>query len=121
MDVAITLMDETQFRMGDGQGSGIMRVQAADGSYKKVQSTEDVEKERSKTSMKDKQKIIKKTQKLDARLADWSDDEPAAAETSKYDKTVILKQMFTLKEIEEDPAAILDIKMDIREVSRKFS
>jgi HIV Tat-specific factor 1 len=120
---AIMLMDETQFRMGGGQGSGIMRVQAADSSYKKVQYNNDTaEKDRPKTSMKDKQKIIKKTQKLDARLADWSDDEVSAVTetSSKYDKTVILKHMFTLAELEEDPAAILEIKEDIREECGKL-
>lgn len=50
VEMAITLMDDTQFRMGGGQGSGIMRVQAADSSYKKVQSNETTEKERPKTS-----------------------------------------------------------------------
>lgn len=72
--------------------------------------------------MKDKQKIIKKTQKLDARLADWSDDESAAlTETSlKRDKVVILKHMFTLEELEEDAAAILEIKEDIREECGKL-
>lgn len=104
----------------------MMRVQAADSSYKKVQHNDAVtggaEKERPKTSMKDKAKIMKKTQKLDARLADWSDDEdPAAVKlVSKFDKTVILKHMFTLQELEEDPAAILDIKEDIREECGKL-
>jgi len=54
VDMAITLMDDTQFRMGGGQGSGVMRVQAADSSYKKVQSNETVEKERPKTSKSSK-------------------------------------------------------------------
>jgi len=78
--------------------------------------------EKKKTSMKDKQKIIKKTQKLDARLADWSDDEPSSiVETSsRWEKVVILKHMFTLEELAEDPAAILDIKEDIREECSKL-
>jgi HIV Tat-specific factor 1 len=72
--------------------------------------------------MKDKQKIIKKTQKLDARLADWSDDEPSSIleTSSRWDKVVILKHMFTLEELAEDPAAILDIKEDIREECNKL-
>lgn len=124
VNMAISLMDETQFRMGGGQGSGIMRVQAADASYKKVQSNDAgaEQKERPKTSMKDKQKIIKKTQKLDARLADWSDDEPLTIKeaTSKWDKTVILKHMFTLEELKEDAGVILDIKDDIRDECGKL-
>ncbi|CAL3963701.1 hypothetical protein PZA11_001243 [Diplocarpon coronariae] len=120
VQMAITLLDDTEFRLGD-RSSGNMRIQAAESSYKKVQQTEpDVEKK--KTSLKDKQKIIKKTQKLDARLADWSDDEPSSnVETSsRWDKVVILKHMFTLEELAEDSAAILDIKEDIREECSKL-
>lgn len=122
VDMAIMLLDDTHFRIGQGEGSGKMTVQAADSSYKKTQHSEMAEKERPKTSMKDKQKIIKKTQKLDARLADWSDDEPSnVAETSsRWDKVVILKHMFTLEELAEDSAAILDIKEDIREECSKL-
>ncbi|KAB8291272.1 hypothetical protein EYC80_009958 [Monilinia laxa] len=126
VQMAIMLLDDTDFRIEGGSSKERikMRVQAAEASYKKVQQTDadGKEKEKPKTSMKDKQKIIKKTQKLDARLADWSDDEPSAfAETSsRWDKVVILKHMFTLQELEEDPAAILDIKEDIREECGKL-
>ena len=121
VDMAIMLLDDTEFRLG--QPSTRMRVQVAESSYKKVQLNDGTEdKEKHKSSMKDKQKIIKKTQKLDARLADWSDDEPSTiAETSsRWDKVVILKHMFTLEELAEDPAAILDIKEDIREECSKL-
>jgi HIV Tat-specific factor 1 len=126
VDMAIMLLDDTEFRLGSGEGSGKMRVQAADSSYKKTQHNEDngemKDKEKARKSAQDKQKIIKKTQKLDARLADWSDDEPSAiVETSsRWDKVVILKHMFTLAELEEDPGAILDIKEDIREECSKL-
>ncbi|PMD14604.1 hypothetical protein NA56DRAFT_650925 [Hyaloscypha hepaticicola] len=121
VDMAIMLLDDTEFRIGDTT-NGKMRVQAAESSYKKVQHNDEEEKEKPKTSMKDKQKIIKKTQKLDARLADWSDEEPSSiVETSsRWDKVVILKHMFTLEELAEDPAAILDIKEDIREECSKL-
>ncbi|TVY48180.1 Splicing factor U2AF-associated protein [Lachnellula occidentalis] len=122
VDMAIMLLDDTDFRMSGGE-SGKMRVQAAESSYKKVQHNDGQEKtEKPKTSMKDKQKIIKKTQKLDARLADWSDDEVSSiVETSsRWDKVVILKHMFTLEELAEDSAAILDIKEDIREECSKL-
>jgi HIV Tat-specific factor 1 len=122
VDMAIMLLDDTEFRIGD-KANGKMRVQAAESSYKKVQPNDGgEEKEKPKTSMKDKQKIIKKTQKLDARLADWSDDEPSTImeTSSKWDKVVILKHMFTLDELAEDPAAILDIKEDIREECSKL-
>jgi HIV Tat-specific factor 1 len=54
-------------------------------------------------------------------LTDWDDDDPATVQqTSKHDKVVILKHMFTLAELNEDPAAILDIKEDIREECSKL-
>ncbi|AEO53410.1 hypothetical protein MYCTH_2294700 [Thermothelomyces thermophilus ATCC 42464] len=75
-------------------------------------------------SSQDKAKIIKKTQKLSAKLADWSDDDdPSAlreAVNPKYQRVVILRNMFTLDELREDPAALLDIKEDIREECAKL-
>lgn len=40
--------------------------------------------------------------------------------SSRWDKVVILKHMFTLQELEEDPAAILEIKEDIRDECSKL-
>ncbi|RKF79988.1 Splicing factor U2AF-associated protein 2 [Golovinomyces cichoracearum] len=126
VDMAIMLLDDTEFRIGDSS-SGKIKVQAADSSYKKVQQNNpDSEKIKGKNSnsgnIKEKQRIIKKTQKLDARLADWSDDEGSTFTdvSSKWNKVVILKHMFTLQELAEDPAAMLDIKEDIREECSKL-
>lgn len=124
VDMAIMLLDDTPFRIEDGQSSGNMRVQVADSSYKKVQHTEGEEEKdhKHKTSMRDKQKIIKRTQKLEGKLADWDDDDPSTIveHNAKWEKVVILKHMFTLEELEEDPAVILDIKEDIREECSKI-
>ncbi|KAI1466823.1 uncharacterized protein F4812DRAFT_67917 [Daldinia caldariorum] len=71
----------------------------------------------------EKQKIIKRTQKLDAKLADWDDDDPYGAQLemgSRRERVVILRHMFTLRELEEDPAAMLEIKEDIREECSKL-
>lgn len=137
VDMAIMLLDDTHFRYSDsGLGSGKMRVQAAEASYKKTQQqlTGEVAAESKLqtqqpgngraggggggNSGRDREKVIKKTQKLDAKLADWSDDEaayiPPEQRTGKRDKMVILKHMFTQEELEEDPAALLEIKEDIR-------
>ncbi|KAF3360390.1 Putative 2-hydroxyacid dehydrogenase UNK4.10 [Verticillium dahliae VDG1] len=62
-------------------------------------------------------------EKLDAKLADWSDDDTAALPTaaaSKWDRLVVLRHMFTLAELEEDPAALLEIKEDVREECAKL-
>ncbi|KAH6674018.1 splicing factor U2AF-associated protein [Plectosphaerella plurivora] len=125
-----------------------MRVQAADTSYKKTQYDEEgnqISKGKGKEeanggnsngggssaadrarSNADRQKIIKKTQKMAAKLADWSDDESpsaaaqAEAQAAKFNRVVILRHMFTQAELEEDPAALLDIKEDVRDECEKL-
>ncbi|KAI0817548.1 hypothetical protein GGR55DRAFT_620987 [Xylaria sp. FL0064] len=82
-------------------------------------------KPRDKARDQDKQKIIKRTQKLDAKLADWDDDDdsPFAAQletNAPKGRVVILRHMFTLRELEEDPAAMLEIKEDIRDECSKL-
>ncbi|KAL8743018.1 MAG: hypothetical protein Q9190_004589, partial [Brigantiaea leucoxantha] len=115
VDLAVQMLDDSDFRLGQSAVGGKMRVAAADYSYK-TQKDAPV-----KINNKDKKKIIKKTQKLNNKLADWDDDDPQTLQdtSSRWDKVVILKHMFTLKELEEDPATILDIKEDIRDECAK--
>ncbi|EFX02483.1 nuclear mRNA splicing factor-associated protein [Grosmannia clavigera kw1407] len=161
VDMAIMLLDDTEFRFSPTAADAPrMRVQAADASYKKTsygeagapggnscsglaaagtasggQRTSTAGEGQTKAGARgnqDKQKIIKKTQKLDAKLADWSSDEErpfgdggggggsGGIRSSKWDKVVVLKHMFTLEELEEDAAALLDIKEDIREECAKL-
>ncbi|KAI4229717.1 MAG: hypothetical protein L6R36_000633 [Xanthoria steineri] len=117
VDLAIQMLDDTDFRLGQSAGAGKMKVTAADFSYKAQKDAP------AKSNNKDKKKIIKKTQKLNNKLADWDDDDPQAMQdtSSRWDKVVILKHLFTLKELEEDPAAILEIKEDIREECAKVA
>ena len=55
VDLAIQLLDDTEFRLGQGPK---MRVAEADFSYKSQKDAP------AKSNMKDKKKIMKKTQKL---------------------------------------------------------
>ncbi|KAL8736854.1 MAG: hypothetical protein Q9181_002269 [Wetmoreana brouardii] len=117
VDLAIQMLDDTDFRLGQSAPGGKMKVAAADFSYKTQKDAP------AKSNIKDKKKIIKKTQKLNNKLADWDDDDPQAMRdtSSRWDKVVILKHLFTLRELEEDPAAMLDIKEDIREECAKIA
>ncbi|KAL9010557.1 MAG: hypothetical protein Q9173_004514, partial [Seirophora scorigena] len=117
VDLAIQMLDDSDFRLGQAAPGGKMRVAAADFSYKTQKYAP------AKSNSKDKKKIIKKTQRLNNKLADWDDDDPQAIPdtNSRWDKVVILKHLFTLQELEEDPAAILDIKEDIREECAKIA
>lgn len=153
VNMAITLLDDTEFRYSaSGLTTGNMRIQAADKSYKKTiynleQDQTGGESSGSKTSgsviaggngnhhsaearsrAQDKAKVIKKTQKLEAKLADWDDDEPLISipglaplpSFGKNARVVILKHMFTLEELKEDPGALLEIKEDIRDECSKL-
>ena len=58
VDLAITMLDDTDFRLGRPAITGKMKVAAADFSYKTQKDAP------AKSNNKDKKKIIKKTQKL---------------------------------------------------------
>ncbi|KAA8908444.1 hypothetical protein FN846DRAFT_1010806 [Sphaerosporella brunnea] len=115
VNLAIQMLDDSPLRVASGSQQTI-KVQAADFSYKAQQEAP------AKTTKKEKRKIIAKTQKLNNKLADWDDDDPSTLteNNSKWDKLVILKHMFTLQELEEDPALILDLKEDVREECEKL-
>ncbi|OKL60040.1 hypothetical protein UA08_04530 [Talaromyces atroroseus] len=116
VNLAIQMLDESNFRIGQSGPLGPMKVQAADFSFKSQQEAP------TSISMRDKKKIMQRTQKLNSKLADWDDDDPSALPdtSSRLEKVVVLKHMFTLEEIEKDPAAILDIKEDIRDECSKL-
>lgn len=105
VDLAVQMLDDTQFRPGSEGPNGNMRVQAADFSYKSQQAAPE------KKNKKDQQKIIKKTQKMNNKLADWDDDDPQqlTETSSKFDKIVILKHMFTPAELEVCAAQVISM------------
>lgn len=63
VNLAIQMLDETDFRLGQQGPLGPMRVQAADFSFKSQQDAPP------KTNMRDKRKIIERTQKLNRYVA----------------------------------------------------
>lgn len=144
--IAINMLDETDFRLGQRVESGPMRVKAAEASYKHQKDkplTGEEARTRGTNAHRDRQNIIKKTQEMNkyvfnlvtfgihadylliccgSRLADWDDDDPQAITevSNRWDKVVVLKHMFTLAELASDPAAIIDIKDDVRTEGGKF-
>jgi len=63
VDLAVQMLDDTNFRFGVPDPRGTMRVQPADFSYKQ-QSGHDQSLQDKKKNMKEKRKVIAKTQKL---------------------------------------------------------
>jgi len=59
---------------------------------------------------------------LASRLADWDEDDISiiSSTSNRWDKVVILKRMFTLRELEEDDELANDIVEDTREECSKF-
>lgn len=60
-----------------------------------------------------------------SKLAEWSDNEEEVAEAfapkkNKWAKVCILRYAFTLEELEEDAAALLEIKEDMRDEAETF-
>ena len=98
VDLAVQMLDDTDFRLGEPAPGGKMRVTVADFSYKQQKEAP----QGGQKGGKDKKKIIKKTEKMNNRLADWDDDDPSTMQetSSRWDKVVILKHMFTLQELE---------------------
>lgn len=55
-----------------------------------------------------------------SKLADWDssdEDDPRAKEPVSKSRTVLLKHMFSLEDLEKDPALLLDLKDEVREES----
>ncbi|KAG7826291.1 hypothetical protein KL909_000343 [Ogataea angusta] len=106
-DLAIELLDDTKLRPTD---EFPIRVSKAEFSY----TTE--QKPRVKMKPKERLQLKKKIERIHKKVNDWSDtEEDDEMRRLREEKTLIFKHCFTLKELEDDPAAILDIKEDIRE------
>ncbi|KAJ4341815.1 hypothetical protein N0V87_001478 [Didymella glomerata] len=121
VDLSIRMMDEYYFRIED-QSQGVIKVKEADFSYKKNKDGDEI---KNQLSRKDKKASERNRAELNRKLAEWSDNEEEVAETfapkkNKWAKVCILRYAFTLAELDEDDAAILEIKEDIREEAETF-
>ncbi|RYP39719.1 hypothetical protein DL767_002100 [Monosporascus sp. MG133] len=108
----------SESREGSGNGNA-----NGGGATSGSQNNNNNHKPRDRAREQEKKKIIKRTQKLDAKLADWDDDDPYGAQletNARRERLVILRHMFTLRELDEDPAALLEIKEDVREECAKL-
>jgi len=70
----------------------------------------------------DKKKATRRIVKLQRKLEDWDSEDEFGPSKEKDDPTstaqsrvIVLKHMFTLEDLKEDPTLILDLKEDVRE------
>ncbi|KAI9093433.1 hypothetical protein DFS34DRAFT_596109 [Phlyctochytrium arcticum] len=106
--LACSLLDESDFRPGKP-----IRVQEAVFDHKTETTTEPDPK-----SKIDKKLLIKKKNQMEKRL-DWFEDSKGK-KADKLAKVVVLKHMFSLQELEEDPTLLLDLKEDVRTECEKL-
>ena len=57
---------------------------------------------------------------LNNRKLDWFEDDENLVKADKWNKVCILKHMFTVQELEQDPSLLLDLKEEIREECEKL-
>jgi HIV Tat-specific factor 1 len=145
------MLDDSDFRLGVPGVKGKMRVKVADQSYK-VQKDRPAPSEEAKkkgtSANRDREKAIKKAEEMNKcatktplllesrtalltlvrRLNDWDEDDVSVVPTTtnEWGKVVVLKNMFTLEDLEQDEDEDEEESMadflirDIREQCLKF-
>jgi HIV Tat-specific factor 1 len=134
VSLAINILDDAELRLGEP--STRMSVQRADFGHKNDNAGGE-SKPRKVVNRNKTTKRIGRMQKYvlysyhyggsqrhARKLEEWVDEDnfgPAITEddthisANKNSRVVVLKHMFTLKELEEDPSLLLDLKEDVRE------
>ncbi|KAI9317514.1 hypothetical protein BX666DRAFT_1856955 [Dichotomocladium elegans] len=113
VSLAINLLDDAEFRLGEP--SSKIRVQQA--VFKEKENTNDKKKA---SSTPNKNKTKKRLHQLQRQIKlDWVDEE-TGKKAEKFSKIVILKNMYTQQELDEDPTLLLELKEDVREECEKL-
>ncbi|KAI6113245.1 hypothetical protein EDD16DRAFT_1484363 [Pisolithus croceorrhizus] len=119
VSLAINLLDDAELRIGDP--STTMRVQRAEFKHKHTTDPSDGNVPRRTV---DKKKATRRIGKMQKKLQEWDDDDgfgPAKTEEDRIhshnrsSRVVVLKHMFSLKELDEDPTLLIDLKEEVRE------
>ncbi|CAO3612177.1 unnamed protein product [Cunninghamella blakesleeana] len=105
--LAINLLDDSELRLGDS--STKIKVQKA--VFKEKAPAE-------KKQQAPKNKMKKKLHQLHRKL-DWIEEE-SGKKSEKFSKIVILKNMYTQQELDDDPTLLLELKEDVREECEKL-
>lgn len=131
VDLAITLLDDTELELGSGYGNMRVRIPEHDRSQMSVEGdSESMQKTNSQQSSQkkkpltaeEKKRMSRRMRHLESKLTwhseddDDGDDGPAATRpSSQFTRVVVLKGMFKLQELEEEPELLLELKEDVRE------
>ncbi|KAI0066108.1 hypothetical protein BV25DRAFT_1797157 [Artomyces pyxidatus] len=121
--LAMNILDEAELRLGDATSR--MKVTRAEFGHKAQQTGESTGGEGSKPRRTvDRKRATRRLGKMQKKLEEWVDEDnfgpsitpnDERAGPNKNSRVVVLKHMFTLKELEEDMSLLLDLKEDVRE------
>ncbi|ORY92220.1 hypothetical protein BCR43DRAFT_497979 [Syncephalastrum racemosum] len=109
--LAINLLDEAEFRLGDPT----TKISVQQAVFKEKDPSEQQKK---RAASGGKKKAQKKLHQLQRKL-DWVDEE-GGKKAEKFAKIVILKNMYTQQELDEDPTLLLELKEDVRDECEKL-
>ncbi|KAK0241635.1 hypothetical protein EDD85DRAFT_408634 [Armillaria nabsnona] len=120
VSLALNILDEYELRLGDS--SSVMRLSKADFSHKNAGGGTHAEAKPRKTV--DRKKASQRIGKMQKKLQEWVDEdgfgpaitpEDSSHAINKNSRVVVLKHMFTLKDLEDDVSLLLDLKEEVRE------
>ncbi|KAG8956393.1 hypothetical protein FRC04_004474 [Tulasnella sp. 424] len=122
VDLAIRMLDDAELRLGE-PGSR-MAVRKAEFGHKEKDGEEGAKAEYKPRTALDKKKATRRIGKMQSKLNDWDDEDgfgppseapETASSLALKARVVVLKHMFTLNDLEQDPTLILELKNDVRE------
>ncbi|KAI8318379.1 hypothetical protein GQ54DRAFT_300437 [Martensiomyces pterosporus] len=112
VQLALDILDDSQFRTTEPT-----RISVQKAVFEEKDKRGSDKAETSKRSRVDPKLIQRRLNQLEKQL-DWFEGGGEIAE--RYKRTVILKHMFTLQELEEDVTLLLDLTEDVREECEKL-
>jgi len=121
VQLALNLLDDAELRLGDS--GTVMRVQRAEFGHKNTGGDAQGHDAKPRKTV-DKKKATRRIGKMQKKLLEWDDEDgfgpSMTAEdndnaVNKNSRVVVLKYMFTLKELAEDTSLLLELKEDVRE------
>ncbi|OBZ68180.1 Splicing factor U2AF-associated protein 2 [Grifola frondosa] len=123
VSLAVDILDDAELRIGEPNTR--MHVQRAEFGHKHESgATAAGGAPRPRKTMEDKKRATRRIGKMQKKLGEWDDEDgfgPAITEEDKINaankqgRVVVLKHMFTLKELDEDTSLLLDLKEDVRD------
>ena len=113
--LCVNLLDDTELRPGKGK----IKVQEAVFNNSSQSGKSETDKSKKKSNL-DKKRLQKSIEKLEKRLEWVENDQESQKKKSKMAKMVVLRHMFTLEELQQDPTLLLDLKQDVRDECNRF-